>query len=306
MTKPAALRALRLAAFASLLALGPAWCGGGEAPDFKVQDIAGKPLKLSDFKGKVVILNFWAMSNASSVGDVDALVDLYAQHKKDGLVVIGVACDKESDPKKLQEWLAEHKVEYPVTRDVDGKVNGAYRATLGKYATMLPVSYVIDRKGMIQKFDIGPHARYFAQSIEPLLAVKGVAPEAPKGKEKQKDWSRCTGKLPFVIGYDKGLEKAQEDKRPVMLLVTTAGTDCHKQAEATFTHAEVVKALSAFTLVLVDADVEKDVCAKLEVKGYPTLVFLDAEGRPLATLEGIAPPAKLLAKLKPLQEQLAK
>ena len=125
------------------------------------------------------------------------------------------------------------------------------------------------------------------------LSAASAAPE--------KDWSHHMGKLAFTVGYAKGMEKAKADKKPAMLFITTTWCGwCKKLAEDTFSNEEVVKALGAFTPVLVDGDVEKDICKKFAAKGFPALRFVDAEGNVLGKMNGYAPPEKFMTALKPI------
>ena len=105
-----------------------------------------------------------------------------------------------------------------------------------------------------------------------------------------KDWSHHTGKVPFIVGYEKGLEKAKLLQKPRMLFFTTTWCGwCKKLAEESFTDEEAVRELDAFVPVLVDCDVEKDVAQRFGVHGFPTVRFVNAENEELAAMNGYAP-----------------
>ncbi|GEM_PF-1949044 len=145
----------------------------------------------------------------------------------------------------------------------------------------------------------------FMTALKPILEKIGASLEAKP--EPEKDWSAHLGKLPFTVGYAKGMEKAKADKKPVLLFITTTWCGwCKKLAEDTFSNEEVVKALSGFTPVLVDGDVDKDACEKFGAEGYPALRFLDAEGTLLGSSDGYSAPEEFLTLLKGVQEKLAR
>jgi peroxiredoxin len=80
--------------------------------DFTVRDIAGKNVRLSQYKGQVVLLNFWATWCAPCKHEIPALTALYRDYKERGFVVLGVSVD--SEVRAIKPFAREMKMNYPV------------------------------------------------------------------------------------------------------------------------------------------------------------------------------------------------
>jgi cytochrome c biogenesis protein CcmG, thiol:disulfide interchange protein DsbE len=108
----------------------------------------GKPTHLSDFKGKVVVLNFWATWCPPCVDEAPALNHLQQRIASRGGVIIGVSID--DDPEKYEKFLKDFGVPFPTWRDPSAKVMHDYGTV------MIPETYIIDRHGRIARKIIGP------------------------------------------------------------------------------------------------------------------------------------------------------
>ena len=150
---------------------GEASIAGKTAEDFSMQ-MNGKPAKLSDYRGKVVVLNFWASWCPPCVAETPYLNNLQQQIEPKGGVVLGVNVDE--DPAAYQKFLVEQGVAFPTWRDPS--VEGTKSKIALDYGTSVyPETYVIDRHGKIarkiigeQKWDSPEMSAYF----EALLAEK--------------------------------------------------------------------------------------------------------------------------------------
>lgn len=115
---------------------------GHTAPDFELKDINGKMVKLSDFHGKAVVLNFWATWCPPCKTEIPWFEDLQNKYGNQGLAVVGVALDDSSDS-DIANFAKEMKMNYPVllgkeeTSDLYGGVDA------------LPTTFYIDRNGKI-------------------------------------------------------------------------------------------------------------------------------------------------------------
>ena len=130
---------------------GEASIAGKTAEDFQLE-LAGKPSHLSDLRGKVVVLNFWATWCPPCVEEAPSLNRLQKYIEARNAVVIGVAADE--DPAAVEKFLRDEHVVFPTFRDPGTKNNHSPIAQ--SYGTSLyPETYVIDRHGKIARKLIG-------------------------------------------------------------------------------------------------------------------------------------------------------
>jgi cytochrome c biogenesis protein CcmG, thiol:disulfide interchange protein DsbE len=126
---------------------GEASIAGKTAEDFSLE-ISGKPGRLADLKGKVVVLNFWATWCPPCVEETPALNRLQNYIASRGGMVLGVSVDE--DPAAYEKFLKDQGVDFPTYRDPT-------RKTALDYGTsMYPETYIIDRRGKIARKVIGP------------------------------------------------------------------------------------------------------------------------------------------------------
>ncbi len=115
---------------------------GMTAPNFDLATLDGQRVKLSDYRGKAVLLNFWATWCSPCKVEMPWFVDLQKKYGSDGLVILGVAMD-DSDAPKIAQFASEMGVNYPVLLGTD-KVSEEYGNV-----EFLPTSFYIDRGGKI-------------------------------------------------------------------------------------------------------------------------------------------------------------
>lgn len=119
---------------------------GKPAPGFTLLDTNGKAVSLSDFRGKVVLLNFWATWCSPCRKEFPELVKVYADGTTD-VVVIGVNMQENAD--QVREFAEEYGASFPILIDPKAEVAEAYRM-LG-----LPSSYFIDQRGVLREQHFG-------------------------------------------------------------------------------------------------------------------------------------------------------
>jgi peroxiredoxin len=119
---------------------------GRAAPDFTVQD-ADRKVTLHDFRGKIVVLNFWATWCPPCVEEMPSLVKMQAE-LKNRVVVLAVSVD--DDERSYRSFLRKNNVDLLTVRDPQQKSNELY----GTFK--FPETYIIDRNGVVQRKFIGP------------------------------------------------------------------------------------------------------------------------------------------------------
>jgi thiol-disulfide isomerase/thioredoxin len=133
------------------------------APQWELKDLDGKPVKLSDFKGKVVILDFWATWCGPCRMEIPGFVDLQKKYGDQGLVVIGVSLD-EGGPEVVRSFMKRQGVNYSVVLG-NSKVADDYGGIEG-----IPTTFIIDRTGAIVSKHVGYVTKErFESEIAPLL-----------------------------------------------------------------------------------------------------------------------------------------
>ena len=120
------------------------------APPFRLADVSGTDKQVTDYRGKVVLLNFWATACGGCKLEIPWLIELESAHKSDSFTVVGVSMDtsyegsKSADEawSKVKPFVQEHKLNYPVLMG-DATLITSYK--LGA----VPATYLIDKQGRI-------------------------------------------------------------------------------------------------------------------------------------------------------------
>ncbi|MGB8889715.1 MAG: TlpA disulfide reductase family protein [Candidatus Korobacteraceae bacterium] len=135
------------------------------APDFALTDLNGQALDLSSYRGKVVLLDFWATWCTPCRAEIPHFVEFQNSYRDQGLQVIGISMD--DDLKPVGPFYKEYKMNYPVALGSD-KLAQAYGGILG-----LPVTFLIGRDGHIQAKYVGAvDISTIEQEIKSLLQAK--------------------------------------------------------------------------------------------------------------------------------------
>ena len=139
---------------------------GVPAPNFSLPDLEGKKVSLTDFKGKVVLLNIWATWCAPCVEEMPSMEKLYQELKGEDFELLAISVD-ESGAEAVKPFLEKHKLGFPVLLDTKGEIKNLYQAT------GIPESFIIDKEGMIVEKIVGPRdwaasgaIRYFRHIIQ--------------------------------------------------------------------------------------------------------------------------------------------
>lgn len=131
------------------------------AADFALQDSAGKTIRLADYKGKVVLLDFWATWCGGCKTEIPWYIEFENKYKTEGLVAIGVSMD--DGWSVVRPFLAQHAINYPIVLG-DDNVTKAYKIT------NMPVTLLIDREGKVADWHVGMVDKgTFENEIQELL-----------------------------------------------------------------------------------------------------------------------------------------
>ncbi|MBP7640553.1 MAG: redoxin domain-containing protein [Thauera sp.] len=117
---------------------------GDAAPDFALPDLSGATRTLAEFRGRPLLINFWATWCAPCVEEMPLLAALRARHADTGLEVIGIALD---DPAAVRAFVADLAIDYPILLDVPGRMDTSAR--YGDTQGVLPYSVLVDAQGRI-------------------------------------------------------------------------------------------------------------------------------------------------------------
>jgi peroxiredoxin len=170
----AALRSM--GRFACILVLALAWLSstrssaavpslvGKVAPDFALRARDGRNLRLSEFRGQVVLLNFWARWASESRKQLRELDQINTTYERAGLMLLGISVDEDS--RRTEEFVGAMGVTYPVLFDINA--NTARDYGVGK----MPMTVLVDRAGVIRFINVGfkrGDERIYLDEIRELL-----------------------------------------------------------------------------------------------------------------------------------------
>ena len=148
---------------ASSLAAAPTIVGK-EAPDFVLRGLDGRNLRLSEFRGQVVLVNFWIRTDGDSRQQMPALDRINTTYQRAGLVVLGVSVD--DDLRRSKEFAAAMSVSYPILFDTGTQLGKDY------FLQKMPMTILVDRSGVVRYSAVGfrrGDERIYVDQIRGLL-----------------------------------------------------------------------------------------------------------------------------------------
>lgn len=132
--------------------------------DFTVKDSRGASVRLADYKGKVILLNFWATWCGPCKIEIPEFVELYDQYKDRGFVILGMLTEDTPTAEELRAFTTEYKMNYPILYSQED-LEDAFGPIYG-----IPTSFFIGRDGTICQKHMGPATREeFERTIKSLL-----------------------------------------------------------------------------------------------------------------------------------------
>ena len=139
---------------------------GFMAPLFTLEDLGGTQISLADFKGKVVLLNFWATWCAPCRIEIPSLERLYQLRKDKAFEILAVSVDRTS-LSKVASFVTDYRMSFPVLTDSRGEVGRRY------WTRAIPSSFLLDKKGVIRWKVVGAREwddAYVLSKIDQLLS----------------------------------------------------------------------------------------------------------------------------------------
>jgi peroxiredoxin len=125
----------------------PATLVGKDAPDFVLRALDGHNLRLSEYRGQVVLLNFWARWEGDTREQMHALDRINTTYQRAGLVVLGVSVDE--DVRRAREFAEAMAVSYPILFDNGSRLGKDYMLQ------KMPVTMLVDRAGVVRYSVVG-------------------------------------------------------------------------------------------------------------------------------------------------------
>ncbi|RFU69979.1 TlpA family protein disulfide reductase [Peribacillus saganii] len=124
---------------------------GSVPPDFHLTTLEGKTVKLSDFKGKKVILNFWATWCPPCKAEIPHMQRFYEKNKDKDVIILAVnLTSEENGQAAIEKFVKKYDLTFPILLDKEGQVGETYQTFT------IPTSYIVDTQGVINKKIVGP------------------------------------------------------------------------------------------------------------------------------------------------------
>lgn len=145
---------------------------GKMAPDFKLPDLNDRDVRLSDFRGKVVFLNFWATWCKPCREEMPSMQVLYNNFQQDGLVVLAVSIDRVTTKKDIPPFVKSLNLTFPILVDSWGQTDKRYKL-LG-----VPETYIIDQQGILREKVIGPRDWTLMENLKTITTLLKTGPKS--------------------------------------------------------------------------------------------------------------------------------
>ena len=150
-----------------------------KAPDFTLKTVDGKLFKLSENKGKVILLNFWGTWCGPCRREIPDFNELHKKYRKNGLEIVGITLKRSpyETTETIASFMKDWDMDYTILTDIEDyetqMVTAYFGRAIGQPITGIPTTLIIDRDGYIVKGYIGPRSEeVFFEDLKPFLFSK--------------------------------------------------------------------------------------------------------------------------------------
>ena len=147
---------------------------GMAAPDFSLPDIEGKTVRLSDYRGKVVFVNFWATWCKPCKEEMPSMEILWENFKSEDFVMLAISMDRVTTKKDIPPFIESMKLTFPILTDSWGQTDKRYKL-MG-----VPETYIIDQSGVLREKVIGPRDWTLPESVTTIVQLVQKQPKSVK------------------------------------------------------------------------------------------------------------------------------
>jgi peroxiredoxin len=147
---------------------------GMAAPDFSLPDIQGKTVRLSDYRGKVVFVNFWATWCKPCKEEMPSMEILWENFKSEDFVMLAISMDRVTTKKDIPPFIESMNLTFPILTDSWGQTDKRYKL-MG-----VPETYIIDQNGVLREKVIGPRDWTLKDSVATVVQLLQKQPKSVK------------------------------------------------------------------------------------------------------------------------------
>jgi cytochrome c biogenesis protein CcmG/thiol:disulfide interchange protein DsbE len=147
---------------------------GMAAPDFSLPDIEGKTVRLSDYRGKVVFVNFWATWCKPCKEEMPSMEILWENFKSEDFVMLAISMDRVTTKKDIPPFIESMNLTFPILTDSWGQTDKRYKL-MG-----VPETYIIDQNGVLREKVIGPRDWTLKDSVATVVQLLQKQPKSVK------------------------------------------------------------------------------------------------------------------------------
>jgi len=296
---------------------------GDRVPLFEAITLEGKPIRLSDYRGKYVLLDFWATWCGPCRRETPYILEAYKMYHDDGLEVIGINLDE--DRQAVTDYIDKHGIPWPQVfygKEWENEIGELYEfrgipqqilldrelgvlmpnARGDRLLKTLKLIFGLKRGGSPSHSSLGSEdsANSILLGGEPAETSQASHHEGVADASEMKDWQA----LPWHPALEPALEEARAQNKFVFVDFSTSRCGwCRKMESETYSHPAIWQKLKDhFILCHLDGKQEEGLAQNYKVVAYPSMYVLDGNGESMLARIAYYPPEKFYNRfLKPLE-----